>query len=389
MAGVISVVSLVLGLLLLVSSVTSSSSSSLSCRDEDGNQVDWWILYKLPKRKEEGNFSLKHKNNKHKHHKHKKNHRHKHKSKQFEAYINEGVAYAYLTSSMPDNEWTLSEYSINDERSMPGKTLKELYDQNNNPNLFSLMYNDEHPNGPTSFTKGHTKGLVYGDQTNSLWMIHSVPHYPPYPNRTYSYPPTGHTYGQTALCLSLGSEQLDVIGKQLTYNDPYIYHTSLPGWLDQYNHMVKAAHGYHIKKAPYYNTEVINTLGGLAVTVFAKYTLFDKDLYADLVAPMLQTPLLTETWPNGGGRMPSYCTGPYIVENVDEMDFEEIEDDDFTTTKDHSKWAISLDKKKPFVCIGDINRMESQKKRAGGTACFILPTVWKTFKRSVKDIESC
>ena len=37
---------------------------------------------------------------------------------------------------------------------------------------------------------------------------------------------------------------------------------------------------------------------------------------------------------------------------------------------DHAKWAISLDKKKPFICVGDINRMETQRHRAGGTACF-------------------
>ena len=85
----------------------------------------------------------------------------------------------------------------------------------------------------------------------------------------------------------------------------------------------------------------------------------------------------------------------YILNNEEDtttlkaIPLEEIDDDDFTTTHDHSKWAISLDKKKPYVCIGDINRMESQRKRAGGTACFILPTVWKTFKRSVKNIESC
>ena len=80
---------------------------------------------------------------------------------------------------------------------------------------------------------------------------------------------------------------------------------------------------------------------------------------------------------------------PFIVENVDEMDFVEVEDDDFTTTKDHAKWAISLDRKRPWVCVGDINRMETQRRRGGGTACFASYKVWKTFKRSVKGIESC
>ena len=63
-----------------------------------------------------------------------------------------------------------------------------------------------------------------------------------------------------------------------------------------------------------------------------------------------------ETWPNGGGKMPSWCQGPFFVENVDEMNFLEVENDDFMTTHDHAKWAISLDKKNPWICIGDINR---------------------------------
>ena len=99
--------------------------------------------------------------------------------------------------------------------------------------------------------------------------------------------------------------------------------------------------------------------------------------------------MLVETWPNGPGKMPSRCSTPFIVENVDEMDFSELDDDDFTTKHDHAKWAISLDSKKPFVCVGDINRMETQKKRGGGTVCFLHPTVWKTFKNSIKVIEEC
>ena len=34
-----------------------------------------------------------------------------------------------------------------------------------------------------------------------------------------------------------------------------------------------------------------------------------SDLYDDFVAPDLQTDLLTETWLNGRGRLPSECNG--------------------------------------------------------------------------------
>ena len=70
------------------------------------------------------------------------------------------------------------------------------------------MYNDEKPHGPTSFTGGHTKGVVVGGAGGAVWLIHSVPHYPPYPNETYGYPHTGLLYGQTAMCLSLDASQV-------------------------------------------------------------------------------------------------------------------------------------------------------------------------------------
>ena len=51
---------------------------------------------------------------------------------------------------------------------------------------------------------------------------------------------------------------------------------------------------------------------------------------------------VVETWPNGPGRMTSRCTAPFIVENVEEMEFPGIDREDFTTKHDHAKWAISL-----------------------------------------------
>ena len=360
--------SLVLTLLSVLTLLLSTSSQvqAVSCRDSRGHPVDWWILYKLPRS------------------------HHRKRRRSGDRYRDEGTSYAYLTSSSPDMEWILDSLPISSPASLPGRTLEPLYrGRAEVGEMFSLMYNDEHPHGPTSMTRGHTKGVILGDRESSLWLIHSVPHYPPYPNETYSYPSTGQHYGQTALCISLRSDQLDRVGRQLGYNTPYIYQANIPAWLSSYPDMVRAARGKHVRQPPYYNTELVTTRQGERFVTFAKYSEFGKDLYADLVAPVLRVPLIVESWPNGPGKMPSSCSRPFIVENVDEMEFHELDDDDFKTTKDHSKWAISLDKKKPFVCIGDINRMETQKRRGGGTACFSSQKVWRTFKKSVKSVEAC
>ena len=106
---------LVLASLLLVTSLTISpaaASASVRCRDQEGREVDWWILYKLPRRNTRKLSGHKHR---------------KHGGHRFESNLREGVAYAYLTSAMPDHEWTLSPLPISDPASMPGLTLSQLY----------------------------------------------------------------------------------------------------------------------------------------------------------------------------------------------------------------------------------------------------------------------
>ena len=48
-------------------------------------------------------------------------------------------------------------------------------------------------------------------------------------------------------------------------------------------------------------------------------------------------------------------------------------------TQDHAKWASSTDKKKPWVCVGDINRDKSQAlARGGGTIAFQHLPLWNS-----------
>lgn len=90
------------------------------------------------------------------------------------------------------------------------------------------------------------------------------------------------------------------------------------------------------------------------------------------------------------------CGGQFQVLNIDEVNFGPwIDDFNFTTHHDHSKWAISFEtaasskRMSKVVCIGDINRMKTQMKRAGGTVCFENPEVWKAYSGLVKSVESC
>jgi deoxyribonuclease-2 len=79
--------------------------------------------------------------------------------------------------------------------------------------LYYALYNDEHPYKTDSDTvHGHTKGVQLFDATSGLWLIHSVPKFPP--ADVYAYPITGTKYGQSMLCVTFDTKRtLPVLGE--------------------------------------------------------------------------------------------------------------------------------------------------------------------------------
>lgn len=55
--------------------------------------------------------------------------------------------------------------------------------------------------------------------------------------------------------------------------------------------------------------------------------------------------------------------------------------------QDHSKWTI-CDKKK-VVCIGDLNRMTSQRNRGGNFFCWENDDMWTGFYKLISQIGVC
>lgn len=39
----------------------------------------------------------------------------------------------------------------------------------------------------------------------------------------YTYPLSGRSYGQSFLCISINSSEIERIGTQLLYNEPHVY----------------------------------------------------------------------------------------------------------------------------------------------------------------------
>lgn len=203
---------------------------------------------------------------------------------------------------------------------------------------------------------GHNKGVVYFDKTGGFWLVHSIPKFPP--SDAYGYPPSGTIYAQSMLCMTFTYDELTKIGTQLYFNHPDIYSSQLATSMASDNpDLAKLIGGEFKKGSPFSSTVTLQTRGGQQFTSFAKSADFNQDLYDKLVAPSLQAPLYVETW-RRGSPVALDCGTKYIVLDAQTMKVGSTEE--FKYTHDHSKLAISSSSSKPYVCIGDINRMVSR-----------------------------
>lgn len=113
-----------------------------------------------------------------------------------------------------------------------------------------------------------------------------------------------------------------------------------------------------------------------------------------MVAPKLGSSLLVKSWRQGAGsKLMSDCRQEFHVSNVDQMKISfssnsEVPDSGiWSYNRDHSKWAISESSEKPYVCIGDTKRMQSQQKR--GTVCTRKARIWRLLRNAMHDMEAC
>ena len=320
-------------LVVLLVLVTAGGGKQLGCRDEKGQLVDWYVLYKLPQLGTGASL------------------------------VSQGLGYLYFSSATIGKEWIFSRKGINEPSSFPGQTLKHIYDSQTDYSISYAFYNDMHPDGTTESVKGHTKGVVAFDAEKGFWMVHSVPGFPPPPYESYSYPDGGKALGQSLLCMTVPASDWETVVTQLKYSDPSIYYSRF--FPVESNYSVKANElQYSVQSLNTKYTEVIS---------FAKTSDFGKDLYHGLVAPHLNVEFTSETWlgpTTDAERLPSDCSSRPWVFNIQKIEiFTAAGTFPFESVKDNSKWAVSSRIEHPWVCIGDIDRVPSQTKRGGGTVC--------------------
>ncbi|XP_070547212.1 plancitoxin-1-like [Ptychodera flava] len=334
-----------------------SACAAISCKDDQGKNVDWFIIYKVPK-------ILKSKNE----------------------LMRAGVAYYYFDPSVQTGR--LSTVGIDSPNQALAKTLNQIYSNHKSKSVAYLMYSDSWPHQKAKSNRGHTKGDVCLDKTSGFWLVHSVPQFPEYSNRSYLWPSNAKKNGQSLFCVSASvqSGSFRKIATALQYNWPWVYDYNVPDDIDaKVPALLDIANGQHIDVKEGYQ-DTFTSLAGQVFTVFGKGGKFNDDLYSNLVAPYFKQNMFTETWQVGPSpKMESYCH-KYKIENIKNVSLPGVK---FPSTLDHSKWAITYESAGGQVCMGDINRQLAQKSRGGGMLCTRLPKLWKKFTTFVEEIENC
>jgi deoxyribonuclease-2 len=262
-----------------------------------------------------------------------------------------------------------------------------------------MYYNDQWPvdtgsNDPSS-VYAHAKGVFYAvndTDVTGFWISHSTPRFPSFfiPNL---FPSNQQIYGQSFLCMSLSRQDWPEIMTNLFTNRVASYQRSIPAWFS-----ALAPDSRNIGLLVNTTRNLTRTVavkprqgGGAAFTVFAKQARWNDDLYFSLVAPTLRTPLVLETWMRPASApmcvLPTNTTS-FSVNSVVTLRFGNGTFA-FKETQDHSKYAISVNKASPWVCVGDINFEDSQFVRGGGTSCISSPALWASLRMAINSTDSC
>lgn len=334
-----------LSLLLLLLTV---NTSALDCMNDQGNPVDFWLSIKIP----------------------------------------QGTTYFYYDSAT--KEFIISPHSLNDTiKGALAHTTKQLWQQDTN----YVLYNDQPPKGlfnnhtynATLF--GHTKGFfAFDKESNGFWLTHSIPLFPLGPSKTNDYLGLGSnafTYAQHLLCLSVNAETLNGLASKFLLNKPNIYDSAVKS--TKYHNINQLVDGkYSTEKLC--ESSLFLTQASMEFTVYAKTAEWNNELYSECVTPHQKDTLLVESWIRGSAEGPVCPVSEYDTLDIKYLDFLSF-NKQWSETKDHSKWAITLTK--PIICMGDINRMTSQYLRGGGTACFSDEKLHSILKKAIAETDTC
>lgn len=348
-------------------------TTPVSCRDESGDPVDWFIVLKYPNSPE----------------------------------------YAYTDSRNTYHGLYKSPFTLDSvDEGAVAATLRSIYYYNLDGNTSAtaernmigyVQYNDEWPDNRKHGTGAHSKGVFGFDFNGGFWFIHSIPRFPDFARKKVypGLPEDEYKYGQSMMCISMGLSDLDIAAAQLLIAYPWTYDAEIPFGMDLPNMSLLAKEANHHRDHHYYyasnettsSVKRLKSNEGTLFTSFYKSPKWGKYLYEDMVEPYFDVGMMWETWMNGINPDPTFCSPDHPYNSIN-IRYVRVDGEIWKETQDHSKWGLSIyngvvGSNERIVCIGDMNRQKSQNNRGGGTVCVKDKDLWLAFSQVVLSYDEC
>ncbi|XP_003440196.1 deoxyribonuclease-2-beta [Oreochromis niloticus] len=337
-------------LLLTFSLLCWTSEGSVTCRNENNGEVDWYILYKTPKTN-----------------------------------TLQGVEYLYIDSQ----GMRRGTKAINDPQGVLANTLKTLFQPDGSmpPSFGFISYGDQLPRDVASQNFGHSKGvLLVNESGTGIWLLHSTPKFPYARDENSFWPSTGVKNAQTFICVTFPYDEFRKIGKHLQYIRAFPFDHRIPG--DFHTELQDVVNKVDVP--PDDNFQQLTSSNRSNFYSIAKnYSSADddgEDLYVN-IAQKVSSDLLVQTWGCQMRRDTSFCKeNKFKVENINTT---ATSLGQWNNTKDHSKWCVAKDPENNWMCVADVNRAPSQYARRGGALCINDKKIKDIFQNFANKIEDC
>uniref|UniRef100_A0A224YUN4 Deoxyribonuclease II n=1 Tax=Rhipicephalus zambeziensis TaxID=60191 RepID=A0A224YUN4_9ACAR len=353
-------------LVFLVASIIANCSfgkAKISCKDAKGKDVDWFIVYKIPKTKYNRHSFMQPK----------------------------GGEMAYYDQKSKGPKWTLLSSDINNKTGNPiAYTLEPIYKKTSK--VAYLAYNDQLPHTFSGTRGGHTKGVLMagnGLDLGAVWLQHSVPRFVDDVKNGYRYPENGRENGQLFLCITFPLGTVEKISYHLQLQAANVYQARYFHWTDTFKEFSALLQKKYMKKPSGIQVDFLLTRKSRPVLAIAKSHTWTRDIYSEELIRQMNDSMTVQTWKNGvGGAQTMECKEKRTITDVEEVGVHTQKGLlAFSSREDHSKWSVA--RKKAVFCFSSLNRMFSQWKRGGEITCIIDVPLAKLFRDSIFKQNEC
>uniref|UniRef100_A0A5S6QYG4 SH2 domain-containing protein n=1 Tax=Trichuris muris TaxID=70415 RepID=A0A5S6QYG4_TRIMR len=297
--------------------------------------VDWWIVYKLPKME---------------------------------------LALTFNSRSV---NITWQRFNVKEKIHNPlENTMRQYYDAmaRDRNRVTAIAYSDHPPNfnGPKQNIQSTSKGVImWNNYINAALIVHSIPHFPNMELQQYKFPDEELGWAAAALCLTIPVHETSKWARQLQYEQPFIYFATNPTQDKYFNsYEVRALLSQKpITFLPLEMSEVIRTANGLSLLMMGKHSDIDASIFSSYIRR--RTRKSFRVWGTSGSldkHIPTSSTGVYKIEKVNgpiQLYNMQIEHNDDVTV-----WAVSDCKSPPYYfCIGNADQHPNDPTPGNGLMC--------------------